>query len=209
MTKLTLIFNADPSRYQGDAAKIAYAASYLSGSAADWFEPHLDKNTGKVKFDSYAEFTQALKNTYDDPDARTTTEWKLHAFHQNDKDCSTYHSEFVTYATTLRHYERTKISFFINGANHGLQTVLSYQASTTEVFDDFIQLCIKLENKVQLLKAPKRPTPADSCHGHEGTNYVTRLWAIDEDDIRTFKRAIPTLAPERGSAIRRTTTDLK
>ena len=56
MTKLTLIFNADPSRYQGDAAKIAYTASYLSGSTANWFEPHLDKNTGKVKFDSYAEF---------------------------------------------------------------------------------------------------------------------------------------------------------
>ena len=126
MTKLTLIFNADPSRYQGDAAKIAYAASYLSGSAADWFEPHLDKNNGKVKFDSYTEFAQALKNAYDDPDARTTAEGKLHALRQNDKDCSTYHFEVATYPTILTYDDRTKISFFINGANYGLQTALSY-----------------------------------------------------------------------------------
>ena len=64
------------------------------------------------------------------------------------------------------------------------------------------------------------------CHGHEGTNYVTRPWASDkgntrqftnyvthpwasdEDDIRTIKRAIPTLTPGRVSTIRRTTTDL-
>ena len=26
------------------------------------------------------------------------------------------------------------------------------------------------------------------CHGHEGTNYVTRPWVSDEDDIRTIKR---------------------
>ena len=25
------------------------------------------------------------------------------------------------------------------------------------------------------------------CHGHEGTNYVTRPWASDEGDIRTIK----------------------
>ena len=37
------------------------------------------------------------------------------------------------------------------------------------------------------------------CHGHEGTNYVTRSWASDEANIRTIKRAIPTLAPGRVS----------
>ena len=163
MTKLTLIFNADPSRYQRDAAKIAYAASYLSGSAADWFEPHLDKNTGKVNFDTYIDFAQALKNAYDDPDARTTAERKLHALRQNDKDCSTYHAEFATYATTLNYDDRTKISFFVNGANHGLQTALSYQASTPETFDEFIKLCIMLDNKARLLKAPKRPTTVTSA----------------------------------------------
>ena len=40
------------------------------------------------------------------------------------------------------------------------------------------------------------------CHRHEGTNYVTRPWASDEDDIRTIKT---TLALGRVST---TTTDL-
>ena len=43
LTRLALMFSSDPARYNNDAAKIAYAASYLTGSAADWFEPHLNK----------------------------------------------------------------------------------------------------------------------------------------------------------------------
>jgi len=35
MTKLALVFSSDPTRYVMDAAKISYAASYLSGLAAD------------------------------------------------------------------------------------------------------------------------------------------------------------------------------
>jgi hypothetical protein len=199
MTKLTLIFNADPARYQGDAAKIAYAASYLSGSAADWFEPHLDKNTGKVGFDTYADFAQALKNAYDDPDARTTAERKLHALRQGDRDCSTYHSEFATYATTLGYDDRTKISFFINGANHGLQTALSYQASTPEVFDEFIKLCIKLDNKARLLRAPKKPTPAASSTAPvPSTSFGTTPGPMDLSRIdKTSKKRGPLTEAQR------------
>ena len=77
LTRLALICALDPNRYNHDAAKIAYAASYLTGSAADWFEPHLDKTTGTVDFAIYAAFSTALKNAYDDPDARATVERKL------------------------------------------------------------------------------------------------------------------------------------
>ena len=51
-------------------------------------------------------------------------------------------------------------------------------------------------------------TLVSNCYGHEGTNYITRPWASDEDNIRTIKRAIPTLALGQVSTIRRTTTDL-
>jgi len=56
MTKLALVFSSDPTRYATDAAKISYAASYLSGSAADWFEPHLNKATGAIRFTTYEAF---------------------------------------------------------------------------------------------------------------------------------------------------------
>ena len=47
----------------------------------------------------------------------------------------------------------TKISFFSNGANQDLKTALSYQVSPLKTFDKFIQLCIKLDNRVKQLRS--------------------------------------------------------
>ena len=138
MTRLALVFSSDPARYNNDAAKIAYAASYLTGSASDWFEPHLDKTTGAVNFENYAAFATALKNAYDDPDARATAERKLRALKQGSKDCLAYHAEFATYVTILNYDDLTKRSFFTEGANQGLKDALSYQISLPDNFDEFI-----------------------------------------------------------------------
>jgi len=88
MTKLALVFSSDTTRSATETAKISYVASYLSGSAADWFEPHLNKATGAIHFTTYEAFVRALKNAYDDPDAQATTERKLHNLKKSNKDCS-------------------------------------------------------------------------------------------------------------------------
>ena len=103
-------------------------------------------------------FIRSLKNAYDDPDTRATAKRKLHKLKQGDKDCSAYHAEFSTYATTLNYNDITKNSFFSNGANQGLKTALSYQASPPDTFDAFIQLCIKLDNKPSSCH-PRAPAP--------------------------------------------------
>jgi len=164
MTRLALVFSSDSTRYATDAAKIAYAGSFLTGSAADWFEPHLNKTSGTTDFSSYGEFAIALKNAYDDPDARATAQRKLRNLKQGDKDCSTYYAEFATYATVLNYDDATKIQFFTEGANHDLKTTIAYQPSPPETFDQFVQLCIKLDNSMKLLNIqkpqPRAPAPA-------------------------------------------------
>jgi len=166
MTRLALVFSSDSTRYATDAAKIAYAASFLTGSAADWFQPYLKKTSGATDFGSYREFTVALKNAYDDPDAQATAQRKLRNLKQGDKDCSTYHAEFATYATVLNYDDATKIQFFTEGANHHLKTAIAYQPSLPETFNQFVQLCIKLDNSMKLLNTqkpqPRTPAPAPS-----------------------------------------------
>jgi len=151
VTKLALVFSSDPTRYATDTVTISYAASYLSGSAADWFEAHLNKATGAIRFMIYMAFVRDLKNAYDNPDAQATAECKLHNLKHSNKDCSAFHAEFCPYATTLNYDNMTKISFFFNGANQDLKTTLSYQASPPKTFDEFVQLCIKLDNRAKLL----------------------------------------------------------
>ena len=160
-TRLALVFSSDPTRYSNDAAKIGYAASFLTGNAADWFEPHLNKTTGTIDFATYEAFSTALKNAYDDPDAYATAERKLQNLRQGDGDYSAYHAEFATYVQVLNYDDCNKISFFTNGANARLKTDLSYQASPPENFDKFVQLCIKLYNQAKLLR-PHAPSSSAS-----------------------------------------------
>jgi len=124
ITKLALVFASDPACYYTHTAKITYTASYLSGSAADWFEPHLNRATRQIGFTTYEAFIHSLKNAYDDPDARATAEHKLHNLKQGDKDYSVYLAEFSAYATILNCNDMTKIAFFSNSANQGLKTAL-------------------------------------------------------------------------------------
>ena len=162
LTRLALIFASDPDPYNHDAAKIAYAASYLTSSPADWFELHLDKTTGTVDFDDYTAFYAVVKNAYDDPDARATVERKLLALKQGSKDCSVYHAEFATYATVLNYDNLTKRSFFIEGANQRLKDALNYQISLPKDFDVFIKICIKLDNNAYLCVPSHHPLRATS-----------------------------------------------
>jgi len=58
----------------------------------------------------------------------------------------------------LNYDNATKIQFFTEGANHDLKTVIAYQPSPPETFDQFVQLCIKLDNSMKLLNTWK-PQP--------------------------------------------------
>jgi len=62
----------------------------------------------------------------------------------------------------------TKISSFFNGANQDLKTALSNQASPPETFNQFIQLCIKLDNRAKQLRSqthrPTNTSPAPATH---------------------------------------------
>ena len=88
---------------------------------------------------------------YDDPDKRATTEHKLLALRQLNKDCSTYHAEFSTYANVLEYDDRTKISFFKKGANNDFQVALAHQLNPLDNFDKYVAMCIQLDNNIRNL----------------------------------------------------------
>ena len=116
-----------------------------------------------------------LKNAYNDLDAGATTERKLRALKQGNKDCSAYNTRFTTYATILNYDNLTKRSFLIEGMNQGLKDALSYQISLSKDFNKFIKIYIKLDNNACLrtqshqsqttpatLRQPARTTSATS-----------------------------------------------
>ena len=74
------MINLDPDRYTGtnaDNAKIHYAASYLWGSAKEWFQPHVNETTRAISVPTCTEFVAALCAAFEDPDAYQTAYNKI------------------------------------------------------------------------------------------------------------------------------------
>jgi hypothetical protein len=163
MTQLSLIFKSDPDQFQDHESKIAYAASYLVGSAKEWFQPHMNDTTGDITFTTWAAFVAALKAAFDDPDAYQTAQRKIEALKQGQQqDCSSYHAAFVPLATILNMDERTRISFFQRGLQNELRNALSYRDTLPDTFDEFVQMCIRIDNRI---RAHRESNPAPRTQG--------------------------------------------
>ena len=159
--QLNLIFNSDPDRYTGanaDDAKIAYAVSFLAGSAKEWFQPHVNETTGAISFPTWTEFVTALRAAFDDPDAYQTVYTKISTIRQ-ERICSSYHAAFVPLGTILGIDECTKISFFKKALNGELKKALSYQITLPDIFDEFVQACIKINNQIRANKEARDAIP--------------------------------------------------
>lgn len=82
--QLNLIFTSDSARYaNNEAARVAYAASYLSGSAKGWSQPKVNETTGAIAYQAWANFVAALKGAFDDPGTYWTAERKIKILKQD------------------------------------------------------------------------------------------------------------------------------
>ena len=100
----------------------------------------------------------------------------------------------------------TKISLFSNGANQDLKTALSYQASPPETFDEFVQLCIRLDNRAKELRSQTHrpahtgpapaPWPAPAPVPAPGTASGTTPGAMELSQADRSPRKRGPLSPE-------------
>ena len=100
----------------------------------------------------------ALRAAFNDPDAYQTAYTKISTL-RPERDCSSYHAAFVPLATILGIDERTKILFFKKGLNGELKKALSYQITLPDIFDEFLQACIKIDNQIRANKEARDAIP--------------------------------------------------
>jgi len=147
-----LRFASCPTLYQTDRQKIVFAGSFLRNQAKKWFKPHVNINNGEVDFPTWPAFTTALGAAFDDPDHIATAEHKLKKLKQGRDTASGYHAQFVALATVLDLTERAKISQFREGLSKEVRQLLTTQVSPPTTFDEYVNMVIRLDNNVRLLK---------------------------------------------------------
>lgn len=97
---------------------------------------------------------------------------------------------------------RTKIYMCTDGAHQDLKMALSYQADLPECWDDFVQLCIKLDNRARMLcgtrdhppATPWAPRPGPTPSASTATGTATGPMDLSQVNRTPQKRG--TISPE-------------
>lgn len=172
VTQLQLKFRSDPTVFANDAAKIAYAASYLKGTAYQWFASHIDEETGEIDVTEFSEFVKILRAAWADPDAVATAERKVRDLKQKSSTVSVYYAKFVEYMAVCGWDEKAQLSHFMIGLCDEVKDLMITHDRPKKL-DDAYKLALRLDNAWRARQAEKRgkthtpDKPAQHQKGHQ------------------------------------------
>jgi hypothetical protein len=117
----------------------------MRGAVKRWFKPHLNKENGRIAFDSWKVFVQKFRSAFQDPNALATAKSKVQELRQGSDPCAADHAQFVSYMAILGCDEKSKIAIFKRGLGSKVKDLLVGRDVSTN-FEEFVSLCIKLDN---------------------------------------------------------------
>lgn len=159
--KLHVKFNMEQERFPLDVHKISYASSFLVEEAGIWFSPHVDKDTGKIAFQTYSDFLTALRKSYGDPNRVATAEREVMKLKQT-STIDLYYSKFKEYMDILNWSEGQKIHHFRLGLREKVKDALVFRnqyAKATD-FEEFYTNAREAENDLNI-RAQEGQTATD------------------------------------------------
>jgi hypothetical protein len=120
--QLRLVFRGNPSTYNSDEDKVAYALSYLTGAAQNWAMPilqALDEGRPHDLLHNYEAFRGAIVVVYGEIDRRGNTEDRLANIRQTGA-VATYISTFNEHAAQVEWNEPSLMARFCAGLKDDL-----------------------------------------------------------------------------------------
>jgi hypothetical protein len=149
INQLKLTFQMAPSRYATDQVKIATLGSLLTGDALSWFNPfieHPESHEGSLS--SWESFNLALSSAFADSDMASAAEAKIRTLRQGRSPAVAYASKFKQTAADLSWNDVAFISQFKSGLSEDVKDMLVYQDPLPTTLEDFINLAIRLDNRI-------------------------------------------------------------
>jgi hypothetical protein len=174
INQLRLAFQMSPSRYGTDAIKIATVGSLLNGDALAWYNPFIEQPAKhQVALSSWANFFLALNSAFADPDMECAAEAKIRTLRQGRTAAITYASKFKQTAADLTWNDTALISQFKSGLSESVKDMMVYQDPLPTTLENFINLAIRLDNRVFERDRDKRrgadtPVPPRTNPAHNG-----------------------------------------
>ena len=167
LTQCRLVFLNHPKRFNTDRAKVLYAGSFLSGTAADWFEPFtLDNADEAVVLDSWQLFHERIERIFGDSNSVATAEHNIDTLYMRDnQQINDYITRFRTYSAQLKWDDQPLMYAFRKGLANRILDELARIDSPANL-SDLMEVSLKIDNRHWERERERKLHPrASNAHG--------------------------------------------
>lgn len=155
LAQMDLYFAANAITRDND--QVLSAATYLEGTALDWFEPRLrswfhetpeerDAETNAI-FNSYAEFVKRLKITFGDTDEKVSAAQRLNRLNQKGS-AAHYASEFQQISSHLEWDEQALADRFYRGLRDNVKDEIARLEHRPTTIHAMIEAAVRIDNRL-------------------------------------------------------------
>ena len=140
------VFLYHPGKFTNDRAKVLYAASYLDGVAASWFEPNLFKTPEPDILSSYSIFEEKLKSMFGEPNEEAAAERKLQNLRMSSHHrVAHYITDFLQLASKVRWNEYAKMAQFRKGLSDRIKDFLVLKDKIPDDLEGLMDVALQLD----------------------------------------------------------------
>jgi Ty3 transposon capsid-like protein len=154
LTQVRLVFMMHPSRYPNEQSQVGLVGSLLTGSAAKWFAPLMEKNS-PLLYD-FEQFVQELEATFGDTDKVRASITKMQNLMQGSRPASTYASEFRQLACDVPYDDYALREQFRRGLRDEVKDLLITMPDPSSL-SEAISFAVKCDNRLHERKQEMRP----------------------------------------------------
>ena len=169
LTQIKLVFNAQPSRFQHEASKIAYVASLLEGPPLSYFNALHEQDSPDVQ--TFASLSAELKRIYDHPIRGQQAGQQLMRLRQSRRSVREFASEFRALAVESGWNEQALLTAFQTGLNRTIGREMALRKEQLSL-DEAITTAIKISD--QLAQWQAEPSPSGPTAPPVGGNGAIR-----------------------------------
>ena len=173
-----MVFLNHPKRFATDRAKVLYAGSYLSGTAADWFEPFtLDNAEEAIVLDNWQLFHERIERIFGDSNATATAEHGIDTlFMRDNQQINDYITRFRTYAAQLSWDDQPLMYAYRKGLAARVLDELARIDSPANL-SDLMEASLKIDNRHWERQRERKLHP-------RGSSYFGTYKTADEPSAR-------------------------
>lgn len=146
MASISNLFFLQPNRFHNDVIKTRFIGSLLSEHALTWFRTLSEKDSPLL--DNYEMFLTDFKLNFGDSQIQHNAQTQLRKLKQGKTSTLIYATQFRRLAMDAEFDEIAKKALFRDGLKDTVKDTLATVTITPETFEEFVQFCIKIDNRL-------------------------------------------------------------